>query len=305
MLRPLAPLAAALLLLAGCRPDFGLPVSVVTQPRILSVQATPPEARPGDVVHLVGLPVSEAGALADPLRFAFCASPRPLVESNVVNSDCLGPQGQVTPIAGGVQETDATLPLDGCLEFGPDTPPQQPGQPPFRPRDPDVTGGYALPVRVSLGTEVEAIALVRLRCNLPGASAGAAVAFAERYLANANPVSTALRLEQAGVEVSPQAVPASAEVTLRVSWGAGQVETYVVHDRADDSLRERRESFRVSWFTTAGVIPVVTTGRAEDDLGTDTSTAWQTPPSGSGTLWAVLRDSRGGASVQTLRFTVR
>jgi hypothetical protein len=90
-----------------------------------------------------------------------------------------------------------------------------------------------------------------------------------------------------------------------VRWSADQVETYVVHDRANDSLTERRESFRVSWFTTAGVIPVVTTGRAEDDLATDTSTAWQAPDAGSGTLWAVLRDSRGGSAVQALPFTVR
>jgi hypothetical protein len=298
--------ASSLLLLglAACRPDFGLPVSVVTEPRILAVVAAPPEARPGDSVRLTAWPVSEAGPLAAPLDFGFCTSPRPLVESNIVNGDCLGAGGAVTAIAGGVQETDAVLPLDGCLSFGPDTPPQQPGQPPFRSRDPDVTGGYGQPVRVALGA-VEAVALVRLRCNLPGASAQAAVEFARRYVANANPAFGAIALEVDGGVVAPESVPPGAEVTLRVRWSADQVETYVVHDRADDSLTERRESFRVSWFTTAGVIPVVTTGRAEDDLGTDTSTAWQTPDAGSGTLWAVLRDSRGGAAVQVLQFTVR
>jgi hypothetical protein len=303
-MRPLSLLVPALAL-AACRPDFGLPVSVVTEPRILAVQATPPEARPGEVVHLAALAVSEAGTLTEPLSFGFCTSPRPLVEANVVNADCLGPGGAVAPIAAGSQEADATLPLDGCLNFGPDTPPQQPGQPPFRPRAPDVTGGYAVPVRVTLGADVEAVALVRLRCNLTGASSQSAVDFARRYRPNTNPSFGAIALRAGDAGVDPGAVPAGAEVTLSVSWAADQVETFVVHRPTDDTLEDRRESFRVSWFTTGGVIPVVTTGRAEDDLGTDTSTTWLAPDAGSGTLWAVLRDSRGGSAVQALPYTVR
>jgi hypothetical protein len=293
------------LVLAGCRPDFGLPVSVVTQARVLAVQATPPEARPGDVVHLRAYPVSEAGPLLEPLSFAFCSSPRPQVESNIVSGDCLGPQGQVVPIADGVQETDATLPVQGCLDFGPDTPPQQSGQPPSRPRAPDVTGGYDQPVRVTLAPDVESVALVRLRCALPGASAQAAVDFNARYVDNTNPSFDGISLEQDGGTVDPAAVPGSASVTLRVAWPASEVETYVVHSQLDDTLTEHREAFRVSWFTTAGLIPVVTTGRGEDDLGTDTTTTWQTPASGSGTLWAVLRDSRGGSALRALPFYVR
>jgi hypothetical protein len=105
--------------------------------------------------------------------------------------------------------------------------------------------------------------------------------------------------------VDPALVPANADVTMRVGWASSEVESYVVHDQVDDSLREHRESFRVSWFTTAGVIPVVTTGRGEDDFATETTSVWKTPPSGSGTLWAVLRDSRGGSSMKALPFVVR
>ena len=293
------------IVVVGCRPDFGLPVSVVTQARIVAVEITPPEARPGEVVRLKALPVSEEGPMLETVSFAFCASPLPLTESNIVNGDCLGPSGKVASIADGVHETDATLPLDGCLNFGPDTPPQEPGMPPFRPRDPDVTGGYYQPVRVGLDAEVESGALVRLRCNLPGASAQRAVEFDQRYANNTNPFFDRIALEHAGVAVDPTAVPANASVTLRVGWAAGEVETYLVHDQTHDALNERRESFRVSWFTTAGVIPVVTTGRGEDDHGTDATTTWETPASGSGTLWAVLRDSRGGSSVQSLRFYVK
>lgn len=301
-------LALALLALAGgaCRPDFGLPVSAVTEPRILTVDVEPPEARPGDVVHLTAHPVSADGPLATPVDFAFCTSPRPLTENNVVSSECLGAAGQVVAIAGGVLQADATLPLDGCLLFGPETPPQKPGEPPFRARDPDVTGGYYQPVRVTLSGGVEAVALVRLRCNLPGASSQSAAEFGRRYTDNANPSFAGLALELDGAAVDPRAVPANATVTVRVWWEPSAAETFVVHERATDAIVPRREAIRVSWFTTAGLIPVVRTGRAEDDEGLDTSTAWQTPPAGSsGTLWAVMRDSRGGAAVRALAFAVR
>jgi hypothetical protein len=212
--------------------------------------------------------------------------------------------GQVAPIAQSVLETDAVLPLDGCLEFGPDTPPSKPGEPPLRARDADVTGGYYQPVRLVLPPDDQAIALVRIRCNLPNASAQAAVAFAERYRDNNNPLSSAIQLLVDGREVDPMQVPARTSVTLHIAWTEDQAEHFVVHDPSDDQLVDRTELLRVSWFTTGGDIPVVTTGRAEDDPTPDTQTQWLTPDSGMGTLWAVLRDSRGGASVKQLRYTV-
>jgi hypothetical protein len=293
------------LVLAACRPDFGLPVSVVTGPRILAVDAQPPEAKPGDLVHLTAHPVSEQGALGTPVDFAFCTSPKPLTESNVVSSDCLGPDGQVAPIAGAMLETDAQLPLDGCLEFGPDTPASKPGEPPLRPRDADVTGGYYQPVRLVLPPDDEAIALVRIRCNLPNASAQAAVTFAAQYADNTNPLTGPLTLTLDGAPVDALHVPASASVTLHVGWDAAQAERFIVHDPPTDPLVPHREALRVSWFTTAGEIPVVTTGRAEDDDGTDTQTQWQTPAGpAAGTLWAVIRDSRGGSTLQSLTFEI-
>jgi hypothetical protein len=100
-------------------------------------------------------------------------------------------------------------------------------------------------------------------------------------------------------------VPANTTVTLHVSWDAAQAEAFVVHDPSTDQLVPHTEALRVSWFTTAGDIPVVTTGRAEGDPGTDTQSDWQTPASGTtGTLWAVMRDSRGGASMQSLAVSV-
>jgi hypothetical protein len=296
-------LVLAAFLLAACRPDFGLPVSVVTAPRVLAVIAEPPEVRPGEAVHLRTVAGGPEGQLDPRADYAFCTSPRPLVESNVVNPDCLGTAS--TPIATAAESAEATLAADACLEFGPDTPAQTPGQPPLRPRDPDVTGGFYAPVKVSVPGATEAIALVRLRCNLTHASAQAAVAFAARYLPNTNPSLSSLTLElDDGTPVDLAAVPASSELTLRVTWPDGTAEPFVVHDPQSDALLDHRESLRVSWFTTAGEIPVVTTGRGEEDPATNSTTRWQTPPSGAGTLWAVLRDSRGGAAVRSVNFVV-
>ncbi len=212
----------------------------------------------------------------------------------------------MAPIAQGVTTASAALPLDGCLEFGPETPPQKPGEPAFRPRDPDVTGGYYQPVRVTLASQgLEAVALVRIRCNLPGASAQSAVAFAQRYTDNTNPAFDGIGLDRDGAPVDPAAVPGDATLTLKVSWTDASAERYVVHDRATDALIDHREAIRVSWFTTTGEIPVVTTGRASDDPGLDASSQWHTPLQGGGTLWAVMRDDRGGSSIRSLAFTVR
>jgi hypothetical protein len=296
---------ALALVLAACRPDFGLPVSVVTEPRIIAVEANPPEGLPGDAVTLQLTTGGPEGSLTVPAAFGFCTSPRPLVEANVVSSDCLGPSAAVTSIATQVVSASTTLPTNACLQFGPDTPPQKPGEPPFRPRDPDVSGGYYQPVKVLLDDGLEGIALVRIRCNLPGASAERAVEFGQRYTNNQNPVLTGFDVRLEGVVLDPHSVPANSKVTLHAEWAERSAEPYVVHDRSNDALVDHREALRVSWFTTAGVIPVVATGRGEADLATFTETTWDTGAAGSGVLWAVLRDSRGGSSVQSFAFTVR
>lgn len=295
----------SLLVLAGCRPDFGLPVSVVTEPRIIAVEANPPEGLPGDAVTLTLNSGGPDGVLDVPAAFGFCTSPRPLVEINVVNTDCLGPAAAVTSIASQVTSVQTTLPTNACLQFGPDTPPQKPGEPPFRPRDPDVSGGYYQPVKVSLDDGLEGIALVRIRCNLPGASAERAVEFGKRYTNNSNPLMTTFDVRVDGAPIDRLSVPANSKVTLHAAWADSSAEAYVVHDRTNDSLVDHREALRVSWFTTAGLIPLVATGRGEDDLTTFTETTWETGSPGSGVLWAVLRDSRGGSSVQSIAFTVR
>ena len=128
-------------LTAGCRPEFGARASLVTEPRILAVKAAPAEARPGETVKYDVL-VALADDNASP-KWATCASPRPATENNVVGASCL--EDDVHPFGEPGLQTTGAVPADACTLFGPDTPAPRPGQPPFRPRDPDVTGGYYLP----------------------------------------------------------------------------------------------------------------------------------------------------------------
>ena len=283
-----------LALTCACRPDFGEPASHVTGPRILAVRANPPEAAPGATVRLEALAVTPAGTeAAPPIRWDFCSSPKPLTENDVVGPDCFA--GAVRPIGDG-PAIDGSIPNDACLLFGPETPQPVPGQPPFRARDPDVTGGYYQPVRLRLGGE-DAIGLPRVTCNLVQASADIARDYRQRYRANVNPTL-------AQVEV-PATVAPGARVTLRASWPSASAETFVVYDVTRQALVEQRESLRVSWFASAGSFRSESTGRAADEQETSTSNDWTAPAAtGPVQLWVVLRDSRGGVDFRSVTVTV-
>jgi hypothetical protein len=82
---------AALLFASACRPDFGAPDLLVSDMRILAVQATPAEVRPGESAMYRALVGSPSGAMAAAdLTWAFCTAPKPLSENNVVPPACLG-----------------------------------------------------------------------------------------------------------------------------------------------------------------------------------------------------------------------
>jgi len=81
---------ALLLAVAGCKPDFGTPASLVTERRILAVRAEPPEVRPTETATFTALVVSPDGTVASPaIDWALCVTPKPLDENNVVASACL------------------------------------------------------------------------------------------------------------------------------------------------------------------------------------------------------------------------
>ncbi|HEX9103211.1 MAG TPA: hypothetical protein VF997_13460, partial [Polyangia bacterium] len=90
MIRLLA-VAAVVVAVAGCKPDFGTPASLVTERRILAVKAEPPEVRPMQSATFAALVVSPDGTEVTPaVDWALCTIPKPLDENNVVSAACLG-----------------------------------------------------------------------------------------------------------------------------------------------------------------------------------------------------------------------
>jgi hypothetical protein len=271
--------AVLVLLLFSCTPDFGDRESLVGEPRVLAVVADPPETKPGtaSVTFSVLVASRDGTVTTTPPSFAFCAAPKLLTENTPVSAQCLTANG-LRPFGGAT----AQIPTDACTLFGPETPPGG-----FRPRDPDVTGGYYQPVRVAIGAST-AFAFERIQCNLAQAPADAANTFAQGYHPNVNPVLDPLTIDP---------VARGARVVLRSSWPAASAESYLTFDVPSQAVVTRREALRVSWFATAGAFDNDVTGRAEDDEATFTENAW-TAPSDSDhvVLWRVLRDSRGGAT---------
>jgi hypothetical protein len=315
-------LAAAAIVLAAagaCRPDFEDRAALVLRTRILAVQAEPPESLPGRAVRYRALVAGPQGTLAfTPLAWSFCTEPKPLTENNVVSSRCLA-----TELAPLIESPGAILtastPPDACRLFGPDPPPGM-----FRPRDPDVTGGYYQPLRVEVAAGAgagatagpsagaaagpeRAIALERVRCNLARAPADLAQAFRMHYLPNQNPVIEALALlssESPPQPIAPDRVPPGASIELEVRWPSESAERYLLFDVDREALLEQREALDASWFATAGTIRRRRTG-PDRDGETRARTTWLAPArAGQAFIWVVLRDSRGGLAFRDLEVTV-
>jgi hypothetical protein len=202
--------------------------------------------------------------------------------------------------------------------FGPLTPPPVGDQPPFRPRDPDVTGGYYLPVRLSLsvpedmrrvgmGAEdsIVAFQMQRLYCGLANAPGLAVIQYTKDYTLNQNPVIASFTLQEPGsdpVEVPPVSVggapfpvAAGQTVSLTVSWPADSVESYPAWDVLTHTLPNHYEAMRVSWYATAGSFAHDITGRSEFENDTTfADNTWTSGAPGLVHLWIVLHDSRGG-----------
>jgi hypothetical protein len=288
---------------AGCRPDLGAPSSRVTGPRILAIQGDPAEAKPGQDVTYHILVATPDGTMTDPqVQWAVCTASKPLTENNVVSVECLG--DAATAVGDPAASVVVTTPADACARFGPDVPPTVSGQPPFRPRDPDVTGGYYQPVRATLGTSV-AFGLERITCNVAGASLDIAQQYRDRYVANTNPSLLPLTPAQGGQAVALDSLPAGTTVTFMASWTPESVETFPVYDPATQTLVDHREAVRVSWFATGGNFSSNHTGRTEAEPDTTTSNEWTAPAEpGAVHLWIVLRDSRGGVDFASYELNV-
>jgi hypothetical protein len=287
-------------LLIGCKPDFGQPPSLVSGARLLAIKGEPAEVHPGDPVVLTALSVTAMGTDQQPsYDWALCLIPKPLDENNVVAGGCLSDGDGIMTLQSGTSSS-AIVPLNACALFGPDPPPQMPGMPPLRPRDPDVSGGYYQPVRTRL-SGLQGFGLERITCDLAQAGAAIAVQFAMQYKANTNPKISTVTADFSGQTVTAVpagamvSVPHGAQVDFNAAWTMDSVESYPVYDIVQQQLITHRESLRVSWFATDGSFVHDTTGRDETEMETSTDNVW-TAPSMVETVhvWAVLRDSRGG-----------
>lgn len=276
------------LALGACDDGLDQRLAIVNEPRVLAVIGEPAEAKPRAPVTFHALIASPDGPVTTAPTWAFCGAPKPPTEDNAVSDGCLG-EDQLLALGTGPTAM-GTLPADGCLRFGPDTPPGTD----FRSRDPDATGGYYQPVRMT-ANGLLAFGLARITCKLGRAPFDVAFDYDQRYVANTNPTLEPFALDH---------VPADSDVTLRAAWPAAAAESYLYFDPVAQALVVRREAMRVSWFATGGTLPVDASAVGEDDLATEVATTWHTPAAGTAWIWIVLRDARGGIATQTLAVTV-
>jgi hypothetical protein len=293
-------------LATGCKPDIGKPPSLIEGPRILAVRQTPPEVLPGALSSFEALVGDAGGTLPAAIAWTLCTTPRPPSESNSVSAACVSEPDSDAPLLG---PTTLTLPSDACSLFGPDPPPVTP---PVRPRDPDATGGFYVPVRAATiaadGTDLLAFAFERIQCNLANAPGDVARMYNMTYVPNVAPTiadvvfdpdgpAAASVLAANGAPPEGLTTASAAATTLRLAWPPESAETYVRYDPTTRTLINPREALRVSWFATAGTFDHDRTGRTGDEPDTTTDNVWTAPIVGAPTtvhFWVVLRDERGG-----------
>jgi hypothetical protein len=288
-------LGAAAVLLWACAPELSPPAWLVDSPRILAVVGDAPEVSPGAATTFRALAVDANGPLdLSDARWSLCATSLALTDSGSVSRKCLGDLAS----AGQGATAHVSMSSNACSLFGPLS---SPGS--QRPHAADSTGGYYQPVRFSLGGAL-AFAGERLLCPLAQASFQVALDYRESYLANSNPViETFTAINVRDPSRSLDAVPAGAQLALSLQWTSASNQTFPVLDPVNLVLVPQTEAMRVSWFVTAGALEQAQSG--PDASGVASANGWTAPKrAGPVYLWAVLRDSRGGASWISLQADV-
>jgi hypothetical protein len=287
---------------ASCEPRLSSDDGLVTSPRVIAVRGEPPETKPGASATFTAFiadpdaatPTDDAGYDGrDVPAWSFCTAPKPPAENTVVSSACLESAALVRVGTG--DTPTLTLPADGCARFGPIAAPGG-----FRPRDPDLTGGYYQPLRVDLEKAAPVFHLARISCGVANATNDVATRFAATYEPNRNPHITSLGASIDGRPASLDAIPRGARVELVVGWDASDAERYVYFDPGTLTLGSAREAMQIAWYVGAGALRTESTGLGADDERLRSENDWTAPFStGSSRLWIVLRDSRGGVDVLT------
>jgi hypothetical protein len=302
---------------AACKPSVGQPPYRITDSTLLAVYGSPSEVKPNASVTYSFLIGSPAGTVTDVSAFwDVCETPKPPSESNAVASACAQPPDAGASSVG--QTFTVAMPSKACQLFGPIAPTPAPGQPAVRPRDPDSTGGYYLPVQVWLpdlpSGPAEGFAFERISCNLANAPASAITDYNSRYQPNISPgidhtdivdASGRTPFESVDGMVQTVSVISGASVVIEAALMPGSAETFAYYDATTETVVDQQESLHMSWFVTGGTFEHDRTGVAAGDSSTSTNNRW-TAPSLPGTvnLWLVLRDSRGGVASKSYAITV-
>jgi len=283
---------------------------------MLALRQTPPEVTPGGTVTFEALLGDVTGTLPLSIGWTVCLTPKPPSETNSVSEACVVMPDSDPPVDG---QAMLAMPSNACSLFGPDPPPVTP---PVRPRDPDATGGYYVPVRADAqtvgGTNLLAFAFERIQCNLANAPSDVARMYNMMYLPNVAPViadvvadpdgaAPATVLPASGAPPEGLTVASGADLTLRLSWPPESAESYVRYDPQGRTLTTAREALRVSWFTTAGVYAHDRTGRTGEEPDASTDNVWTAPMVDAPSIvhfWVVLRDERGGVDFTSFDLNV-
>lgn len=282
-------------------------IAPLTEPRVLAVIAEPAEVRPGETASLTAVLAKPSNDATESVEaWDYCTEPRVPGSATSAPASCL--TDATIPLGARVSAVMAMLPTDACRNFGPDPP-----QGDFRPQDPDVTGGYYQPIRF-YAFERYWFHFQRLRCSLGNAPTEVARTYFTDYVANQNPAPSSVEIRtsetltsvlDAGTtsstadvtasfaEVSWQVPQETRSVSLHLTWQTDPRETYLRFDPDAHALVEQREDVSITWHINSGILtPGLPTFSKHDS-----SVSAQLESFGDQTsVWAVVRDSRGGSA---------
>ena len=290
---------------------MGQAPSLITDYALLAVKGDPAEAKPDENVVYSFLLASPEGTVTDTTAgWDVCETPKPPAESNSVAGACNPPE----PGAATGQTFAAPVLTKACMLFGPIAPPVATGQPSIRPRDPDSTGGYYLPVRVKfpdLATgSLTGFAFERISCNLANAATDLVAEYDKRYQPNNDPGIATTDVSRAdgssfNLDSGSPTIAPGESVVFQATFADGSAETFPVLNPTGDALVDQTEDLYMSWFATSGSFEHDRTGVAGTQTATSTSNAWRAPGTAMPVyLWLVLRDSRGGTAFRSYSIQV-
>lgn len=310
-MRSLSSILFVVLAAVGCKPAVGRVPSLIVGPEILAVRGEPAEAGPGESVSYQFLLASPLGTVTDAQgTWDVCTQPKPPSESNSVASACVN----AAPGTDVGATFSAALLSDACSLFGPNAPAAKAGQPPFRPRDPDITGGYFVPLRLlvddGLGEILMAFQFERVFCGLGGAPLTAIQDYNTNYKKNTNPILQGLAMVAADgtrtdILAGQGMVNSGSVFVLAASASPESAETFPVYDSVAQTLNEQVETLSVSWFASDGKFKDDRVDADPTSLeAQNTWTAPQVSESQTIPLWVVMRDTRGGVVFASTALTV-